>query len=584
MQVNYSDKKVLKGSKSIFLAGPTPRSLDVETWRKKAIKILEELGFDGIVYVPELEHDNRTFNYDNQVWWEREALHNASSIVFWVPRSEFLPAFTTNVEFGYWIARNNAKVIYGRPDDSEKNKYLDWLYQTETGKEPINNLSDLLKEAIKIANEQQNKTDLDSYELNIIKDVMNRYPEIMNLTGEIQFTPESYGVNSEKTTYGQLLFKEANPNQLKEFDRTILSVLLYFYIKDNRYDKFVEQQSGNNKLSKETFDQIRYFMEKNFNTPEKKNLLLYYMVINDLGKCQSVIDVLKAKGIESVDHDLLLTYLLQYEMLPSFNNFSEEGRRSLINVLNNGINLAQYIQGECVDYSFNKVLNLSPFEKNLMVAEAMLDIGGVLGHINNKNGSSVLNQSTVDNILTAENILSTCQESTKIFDEFLTRKADKMQISFPNAEVRKAITRICLMMRLSSRTDIQVVENEITNNLDKYRVLIDELNQSGYNNQPAILLYYSPALLSNANEFFKRNNSENSISDALKICLPFMQNIMIDTRAYAKQENGIITVMLKDVAMVASQDPTQLNTFKLNFLGENEALVKRQDNNFLLGE
>ena len=238
MVINYSDKPVLKGKKSIFLAGPTPRSLDVETWRKEAIKILNELGFDGIVYVPELEVDNRTFNYDNQVWWEREALYNASSIVFWIPRSASLPAFTTNVEFGYWIARNNDKVIYGRPDASERNRYLDWLYQAETGKKPINNLSDLLKGAIKMANEQQNKTDLDSYELNIIREILKRYPEVMTLIGEVQFTPESYGVNNEKATYGQLLFKDSNHNQLKEFDRTILSVLLYFYIKDNRYEKF----------------------------------------------------------------------------------------------------------------------------------------------------------------------------------------------------------------------------------------------------------------------------------------------------------------------------------------------------------
>lgn len=160
MKVNYSDKPVLKGKKSIFLAGPTPRSLDVETWRNEAIKILDELGFDGIVYVPELEHDDRTFNYDNQVWWEREALHNASSIVFWVPRSELLPAFTTNVEFGYWIAKNKDKVIYGRPDDSERNRYLDWLYQVETDRKQFNNLSSLLEEAIKMANERQNKTDI----------------------------------------------------------------------------------------------------------------------------------------------------------------------------------------------------------------------------------------------------------------------------------------------------------------------------------------------------------------------------------------------------------------------------------------
>lgn len=153
MIVNYSNEKVLKGSKSMFLAGPTPRSMDVDTWRTEAIKILDELGFRGIVYVPEKEFDDRTFEYTNQVWWEREALHNATTIVFWIPRNvEIMPGFTTNVEFGYWLAKNSDKVIYGRPNNCPKNKYLDWLYETETDKKPIDNLKDLLKGAIEKTN------------------------------------------------------------------------------------------------------------------------------------------------------------------------------------------------------------------------------------------------------------------------------------------------------------------------------------------------------------------------------------------------------------------------------------------------
>lgn len=156
MIVNYSDEKVLKGEKSIFLAGPTPRSIDVKTWRIEALKILETLKFDGIVYVPERKFDDRTFDYDNQVWWEREALYNASIIVFWIPRSlPNMPAFTTNVEYGYWISKSSEKVIYGRPDDSEKNRYLDWLYKTETGKMPINDLTMLLEDATKILDEKK---------------------------------------------------------------------------------------------------------------------------------------------------------------------------------------------------------------------------------------------------------------------------------------------------------------------------------------------------------------------------------------------------------------------------------------------
>lgn len=82
MIVNYASQEVVKGEKSIFLAGSTPRSNDVISWRGEAINILKELKFDGIVYVPERENDNHNFDYVNQVWWEREALYNADVIVF----------------------------------------------------------------------------------------------------------------------------------------------------------------------------------------------------------------------------------------------------------------------------------------------------------------------------------------------------------------------------------------------------------------------------------------------------------------------------------------------------------------------
>ena len=66
-----------------------------------------------------------------------------------------MPAFTTNVEFGYWLYTN--KVIYGRPDDAEKIKYLDWLYKLDYNEEPYNKLDELLKMAIKKTNELYGK-------------------------------------------------------------------------------------------------------------------------------------------------------------------------------------------------------------------------------------------------------------------------------------------------------------------------------------------------------------------------------------------------------------------------------------------
>lgn len=151
MKINYSDQKIIKGKKSIFLAGPTPRDNNILSWRSEACKILEENGFDGCVYVPEASSLKPKEDYINQANWERIALINATVIVFWIPRTlKDMPAFTTNVEFGYYI--HTGKILYGRPDNAEKIKYLDWLYNVDTGLLPYNNLKDLLKESIVLCN------------------------------------------------------------------------------------------------------------------------------------------------------------------------------------------------------------------------------------------------------------------------------------------------------------------------------------------------------------------------------------------------------------------------------------------------
>lgn len=152
MIINYSDQEVIKNKKSIFLAGPTPRGNKVESWRNQACKILEELNYDGVVYVPEYSTWKPKADYVDQAMWERIALINSTIILFWIPRQlPDMPAFTTNVEFGYWL--HTGKVLYGRPDDASKIKYLDWLYNIDTGLNPYNNLNDLLEESVKKSNE-----------------------------------------------------------------------------------------------------------------------------------------------------------------------------------------------------------------------------------------------------------------------------------------------------------------------------------------------------------------------------------------------------------------------------------------------
>jgi hypothetical protein len=92
--------------------------------------------------------------YDDQVEWEYEALQKSSGIIFWIPRNmKSLPGLTTNVEFGRYVGQDS--VIYGRPDDSEKNRYLDWLYYKVHRRQPYNDLIKLIKASIAMINYNQ---------------------------------------------------------------------------------------------------------------------------------------------------------------------------------------------------------------------------------------------------------------------------------------------------------------------------------------------------------------------------------------------------------------------------------------------
>ena len=110
---------------SIFLAGPTPRSSDAQGWRRGALDILSSAGYGGHVFVPQDENWGWCGDYQRQVEWEWEALGRSARVLFWVPRNlETMPAFTTNVEFGFMAATWPERVVLGFPEGTPKNRYL----------------------------------------------------------------------------------------------------------------------------------------------------------------------------------------------------------------------------------------------------------------------------------------------------------------------------------------------------------------------------------------------------------------------------------------------------------------------------
>jgi len=115
----------LTSGPSIFLAGPTPRSNDVQGWRQGALEILSTAGYAGHVFVPQDENWGWCGDYKRQVEWEWEALGRSTRVLFWVPRNlTTMPAFTTNVEFGFMAAACPDRVVLGFPEGAAKVRYL----------------------------------------------------------------------------------------------------------------------------------------------------------------------------------------------------------------------------------------------------------------------------------------------------------------------------------------------------------------------------------------------------------------------------------------------------------------------------
>lgn len=155
MQIITPNMEVEISSKSIFLAGPINRDPNARQWHEDAFPLFEKWGFDGQVFSPAHIKCAEEFDYTSQIEWEHRCLKGATIVMFWVPRNlTDLPALTTNVEFGLCLGgwkTSPGQVVYGRPDDAVKCRYLDELYLKEgrpDPQRPLTTLEDTIKASL----------------------------------------------------------------------------------------------------------------------------------------------------------------------------------------------------------------------------------------------------------------------------------------------------------------------------------------------------------------------------------------------------------------------------------------------------
>ena len=108
---------------SVFLAGPTPRSPDVGSWRPEAVAELARRWQEPgrlVVFVPE-PRDAVWPEYDDQRTWELYWGDRCDVVMFWIPRTADMLALTTNDEFGRW--KDTGRVVLGTPPGALRVRY-----------------------------------------------------------------------------------------------------------------------------------------------------------------------------------------------------------------------------------------------------------------------------------------------------------------------------------------------------------------------------------------------------------------------------------------------------------------------------
>ncbi len=140
----------------IFLAGPTSRTNVYEkSWRKTAVDVFRECGFDGYVCVPEFYYQRQFTDddWDRQTDWEWNLLSRSDCIMFWVPRNmKDMPGLTTNLEFGTYLSSNPGKIILGYPDDAVSMQWMEKRYRMVTNRASYDNMRAAICASIEVAN------------------------------------------------------------------------------------------------------------------------------------------------------------------------------------------------------------------------------------------------------------------------------------------------------------------------------------------------------------------------------------------------------------------------------------------------
>jgi len=228
------------------------------------------------------------------------------------------------------------------------------------------------------------------------------------------------------------------------------------------------------------------------------------------------------------------------------------------------LNFGQFVQGENVPYSLVSMVDLAAEKKSLDLfsLRAVYDMAGASGS-GVIIGTLVLTHGTYSVMRLATKCLemSATNSHQEVSDSYLEARGRQLNLN-PHFDLQRALIRIACMSRYHTDAQASILikafnelDGDVRYNLSK------ELDTTGLDGEPAILLYFCPALL----EAFlsaKVDGTPIGAERGLQQALLVMNKVFKLTRARilnpASSSNGVFTVDVNNLAKKAKVDPLSL--------------------------
>jgi len=360
-----------------------------------------------------------------------------------------------------------------------------------------------------------------------------------------------------------------------EKKRTLCSLnwLRYIYEGgDANYENLTVVQGDSTRLSQEQFGELHTWFTNTLDSQEKLDTMQYIMVIHDIGKSGHIYEQM---GVDpkSIDHDEILIDLLndpafakQKEvLLPTLSKLSVESQKTVAEVLGIGLNFAQFIQAEAPAATLSAFPDdLNDTVKNMYLMHSVLDIAGVVGHIN-PNSSVVLTAPTYMAMGMARDVLldNRLHGPKDRYNAYLQCRAEQFGISADDDISQNiddnAKVRLGCMLSSTSSDDFQPLSAAYDSLPTSIRAIIgSELARDGVDDR-ATLPYYGPALL-------KALIGKNGMVASLEYFAYVLDKASdADQEARLNGETGVVTAELGDLTRGFNQGSLDMEHAPIRF-------------------